>query len=127
MSGTVSISVRWDGTAISVTNIHDPESEGSPADSTTKAHDIIGMLRDCALRAEDAVAASLVPQKERMVREELRRTLQTNETITAIRQALHHINRPDDSWDEVAEESQYLVDEAWAVVSAILGWAKEQR
>jgi len=127
VSATVSVSIRWDGTAISVTNVHDLESEGSPSDSTTNAYEVIGMLRDCANRAEDAVAASLVPQKERMACEELRRTLQTTETVTAIRQALHEVYHPDVPWEEAAEESQYLVDEAWAVVSAILGWAKEQR
>ena len=127
MSATVSVSIRWDGTVISVTNVHDPKSEGSPADSTTNAHDIIGMLRDCANRAEDAVAASIAPPMEQQERKRLRGILQTSEAIRSVRQALHEVHHPDVPWEEAAEEPHYLAQEALAVVSAILDTTREER
>jgi hypothetical protein len=59
MSGFVSVNIDWDGTFISVSTEHDRESRGEPGESTTKAHDVIEMVRDCALRAEGAIAARL--------------------------------------------------------------------
>jgi len=55
MSGFVSVNIDWDGTFISVSSEHDRESRGDVSTSTTKVHDVVEMIKDCAKRAEAAV------------------------------------------------------------------------
>ena len=69
MSAFVDVTISWDGTNVVVSSEHDRESEGRPSDSVTNVHDVIGMLRDCATRAEAAVAAYLISQEQKLPEE----------------------------------------------------------